>query len=306
MIRFIRRWFDGTKAGLLLEIDRLKVENEENCKVANKQIQRQHRENQVMCDENARLYKENMQKGAAIRGLVEQVEQGRKDHVQHAYELLRNISLRENELRPGGHDANCAENKIEDLEEKIQNLKAVVDARDSCIQRQHVHIVRLKKEAEEQQTTRRLLLDGHSDGEGVREYEMLRSKLNQAERSLEKCRKVMEWSTSRVCLELHFQNCQVCERMECCDNANPVKAALVDAAKKVGMLKVRLANCDYYAESALSLGDLDQSAKQYLLNIRTEAGIGADDKQATNFRTGEVYEGPVTFKGLPLEWELNP
>lgn len=264
MIRFIRRWFGGTKAGLRQQIDRLKAENEENCEIANEQIQRQHRENQVMYDENARLHKENIQKSAAIKELIEQVKQGKKDHVQHAYELLRN----------------------------------------SCIRKQQAHIVRLKKEAEEWQTTRRLLLDGYSDSEGVPTYQTMKV-LTLSERSLEKYRKLLEWSPSRVCCEMHFQNCQVCERMECCDNTNPMKAALVDAAKKVGMLKVRLANCDYYAESALSLGALDYSTKKYLLNIRTEAGIGADAKQAANFRTGEVYKGPVTLKGFPLEWEPN-
>lgn len=248
IIRFVKRWFGGTKRGLRYEIERLKEENKQDCRIANKQIRRMNDEQQASYDEIQRLHKENIQKSAAIRELVSSVEQANKDHVYHAYDLLRNISLREAELRPGGHDTNRAETKIEALEGKIADLKVVVAEKDSCIKRQQDYSRKRKLELQILREAQDFLLDGYDDGDSVPSYRTM-------------------------------------------------KEGYIAAITKIELFKVRLANCGYFAEQ-FSGSNASETVRLKNL-IMVEARLGADAKRATNYKTGEVYKGPVAFESLP-------
>ena len=76
-----------------------------------------------------------------------------------------------------------------------------------------------------------------------------------------------------------------------------IKKQYIEAITKIELLKVRLANCEYYAELALESDDphvlgRECANRRYLRNIVIEAKIGADANQATNTKTGEVFSTP--------------
>jgi chromosome segregation ATPase len=175
-----------------------------------------------------------------------------------------------------GRELTARENRIATLQKERDTLKALVKLRECEITKilfslkpdpEVAQISRLQAELEQLKKENSRLRGDFPYGFPPVAVNELKEEIKQLK---EKYRDLLQQSPSEICSRTRFQNCSVCNRMDCCDNTSPAKESLANAAQEIKQLKVRLDNCGYYAAQA-SIESRRSTIGRFLRNIITEA-----------------------------------